>query len=124
VAHFRGFDIVTDQPASDGGDNSAPSPFELFLTSLATCAGYFVVAFCQQRDIPTDDIHLVQRMERDDQSHMVSKITIEVSLPPSFPDKYRAAVIRAADLCTVKKHLVNPPQISVSATTSTTPTAD
>ena len=118
AASYRGFEIVTDQPVSAGGENSAPAPFELFLASLATCAGYYVVAFCQQRDIPIEGIRLVQQWQTDPQTHMVSRMTIEIQLPESFPERYRAAVIRAADLCTVKKHLQNPPDIEVFATTT------
>jgi ribosomal protein S12 methylthiotransferase accessory factor len=119
VASYRGFDIATDQPTSAGGENSAPAPFELFLASLATCAGYYVLAFCQKRDIPTDGIRLVQQWNTDPQTHMVTKLTVEIQLPEGFPEKYRSAVVQAADLCAVKKHLQNPPEIEVFSTTAT-----
>jgi ribosomal protein S12 methylthiotransferase accessory factor len=115
-AHVRNFIISTDQPASaDGGDNSAPTPFELFLASLGTCAGYYVLSFCRTRGIPTGGIGLTQTVVRNDTTHMVEKITIGVLLPPDFPEKYRDAVIRAADSCAVKKHLASPPVIEVHA---------
>lgn len=110
---MRGFTISTDQPLSDGGENSAPSPFELFLASLGTCAGYFVVAFCQARNIPIEGIKMSQTVIRSETTHMVEKIVIDISLPAGFPDKYKDAVIRAAESCTVKKHLAAPPQIQV-----------
>ncbi|MDA8242639.1 MAG: osmotically inducible protein OsmC, partial [Elusimicrobia bacterium] len=44
-ALWHGFEIATDQPKSSGGDNSAPAPFDLFLASLGTCAGIFVLGF-------------------------------------------------------------------------------
>jgi putative redox protein len=112
---MRGFTIITDQPLSDGGENSAPSPFELFLASLGTCAGYFVVSFCQARNIPTEGIKMTQTVIRSDATHMVEKIVIDISLPAGFPDKYKDAVIRAAESCTVKKHLAAPPLIQVNA---------
>lgn len=112
---MRGFTISTDQPLSDGGENSAPSPFELFLASLGTCAGYFVVAFCQSRNIATDGITMTQTVVRNDTTHNVEKILIDISLPSGFPDKYKDAVIRAAESCTVKKHLTAPPEIIVNA---------
>jgi ribosomal protein S12 methylthiotransferase accessory factor len=121
AANYRGFTIDTDQPLGAGGDNTAPSPFELFLASLATCAGFFVVSFCQQRGIPTEDIKVVQRMERDPATHLVSKVAIDIQLPAGFPEQYRAAVVRAADLCTVKRHLQNPPLVEVNATTVAAP---
>jgi putative redox protein len=114
-AKIRGFTISTDQPVSDGGQNSAPSPFELFLASLGTCAGYFVVSFCRARSIPTDNIRMTQTVIRSDATHMVEKILININLPPDFPEKYKGAVVRAAESCTVKKHLAAPPQIEVVA---------
>lgn len=115
-AEYNGFTHKTDQPLAGGGENTAPSPFELFLASLGTCAGFYVLSFCQQRGIDTADIELGMGMDRDPQSHMVSRVTIEIVLPASFPEKYRAAVVQAAQSCTVKKHLQNPPEFNVTVT--------
>ncbi|MBW2050564.1 MAG: osmotically inducible protein OsmC, partial [Deltaproteobacteria bacterium] len=38
-AQIGGFTIKTDQSRDNGGDESAPEPFQLFLASIATCAG-------------------------------------------------------------------------------------
>jgi ribosomal protein S12 methylthiotransferase accessory factor len=113
-AHFRDFTIQTDQPEKGGGDNTAPSPFELFLVSIGTCAGFYVASFCQSRSIPTGNISIVQTMMRNDSTHMIEKITLDIMLPPDFPEKYKAAVIKAADTCTVKKHLLAPPEIQIN----------
>lgn len=114
-AHWRGFTIPTDQPVPAGGTNSAPSPFDLFLASLATCAGYYVLAFCQERKIPTEGITLAQRMERDPKSKMVDLVSIEIRLPADFPAKYKDAVIKAAEHCAVKAHLAFPPDFKISS---------
>ncbi len=63
-AHFGSFTVATDQPVAFGGENSAPSPFELFLASLATCAGFYVLGFCKSRGISAEGIRLVQKLER------------------------------------------------------------
>jgi putative redox protein len=112
-ADYNGFVHKTDQPVDGGGDNSAPSPFELFLASLGACAGFYVLSFCQQRGIDESGIELRQSMERDPQTHLVAMVNIEIILPAAFPEKYRAAVVQAAQLCTVKKHLENPPRFHV-----------
>jgi ribosomal protein S12 methylthiotransferase accessory factor len=106
--------IVTDQTLAHGGDDSAPEPFELFLASLATCAGLYVASFCQTRSIPTDRIELVQHHELDPEGH-VTHIELQIRLPRAFPAKYRAAVVRAAEGCKVKKALASPPQVTVNA---------
>jgi len=115
TAQFDGYQITSDQPKNDGGEASGPAPFDLFLASLATCAGFFVQSFCQTRNIQTSDISIVQKSEKDPETHLVSKIQIEIRLPASFPEKYRSSVIVAANQCTVKKHIQNPPQIEVVA---------
>ncbi|MEP7359459.1 MAG: OsmC family protein [Anaerolineales bacterium] len=113
-AHFSGFTVHTDQTVRDGGDGTAPSPFDLFLASTAACAGFYVQRFCQQRQIPTAELHLIQRLEVDPATGHVTKLLIEIQLPPGFPPKYQAAVIRAAEQCTVKKHLEHPPEFEIA----------
>lgn len=117
-AHFGGFTVKTDQPPSGGGQSSAPTPFDTFLASIGTCAGIYVLGFCRQRGISTDGIQLIQRMEVDDATGMVTKISLDIHLPPEFPEKYKAAVIRSAEQCKVKKHFEHPPVFEVAATTN------
>lgn len=113
-AHYNGLTVMTDQPTYAGGRGSAPAPFSLFLASLGTCAGIYVLGFCRQRGLPTEGIRLVQRMESDPATRMISRIELEIQLPPEFPEKYRDAVIRAAEQCAVKKHIENPPKMAVT----------
>jgi putative redox protein len=120
-AHFGAFTVKTDQPPQGGGTDSAPAPFSIFLASIGTCAGIYVLGFCRQRNIPTDDIRLIQNLEVDRATGMVSKVLLDIQLPLSFPDKYKTAVIRAAEQCKVKKHFEHPPQFEISANIATTP---
>ena len=106
--------IVTDLTLAHGGDDSAPEPYELFLASLATCAGLYVVSFCQTRGIPTERIELVQHHEVDANGHL-SNVDLQLRLPSEFPEKYRAAVVRAAEGCKVRRALRSPPAVTVSA---------
>jgi ribosomal protein S12 methylthiotransferase accessory factor len=115
-AQVGSFTVHTDQPVSGGGEGSAPEPFALFLASLATCAGIYVVGFCQARGIPTERIRLVQRSENDPKTGRLLKVTIEVQVPPEFPERYRDAVARAAAACKVKKTLAAPPDFEVATT--------
>lgn len=110
-ASWKGHTIRTDQPERDGGRNDAPSPFDLFLASIATCVGFYVVQFCRSREIETSDLKIEMGLARDPDSKLVSSIDIAITLPSGFPEKYRDAVLRAADQCTVKRHLLDPPEI-------------
>ena len=112
-AQFGPHTIRTDQPPHAGGEGSAPAPFSLFLASIGTCAGIYVLGFCRQRGLPTDGIQIVQRMEPDPRTGMIGKVELDIQVPPEFPDKYRDALVRAASQCAVKKHLETPPTFEV-----------
>jgi putative redox protein len=109
-AHFRGFTVPTDQPPAA----SAPMPFDLFLASIGTCAGIYVLGFCQKRGLSTAGIQIVQRIQSDPATGMVDEIDLDILVPPSFPEKYHAALIHAAELCKVKKHLEKPPKFAIA----------
>ncbi len=108
-AHFGPFKVETDQPPI----SSAPSPFATFLASIGTCAGIYVLGFCQQRGIPTDGVQLIQKVHRDQNNGMVGKIELDIQVPPGFPQKYLPSLVRSAELCAVKKHMEKPPEFDV-----------
>ena len=110
---YKGFTTATDQPEVNGGANSAPSPFDLFLSSLGACAGFYALRFCQQREIDTAGMSLTLDINRDPESKKLEAIRMKIHLPQGFPEKYRASIIRATDQCAVKKVIVDPPEITV-----------
>lgn len=111
--------IRTDQAVDHGGSGTAPEPFDLFLASLATCAGFYVLKFCQTRGIATDGIELVQHQRFDDRTHRLTRVELTLRLPPSFPERYRPAIVEAAAACKVKKVLMDPPEVVVMARVET-----
>lgn len=113
-AHFGSFVVKTDQPVSSGGGGSAPSPFELFLASVATCAGFYVLQFCRMRKIATDGMKIIQELEQDPSTKLIRKVRLDIQLPAGFPKEYAAAAIRAAESCLVKKHLETPPAFEIT----------
>ena len=108
-AHFGPFTVHTDQPPVA----SAPSPFDTFMAAIGTCAGIYVLGFCQQRGLSTEGMCIIQRMHRDASSGMVHQIDLEIQVPAGFPEKYLPSLVRSAELCAVKKHLEQPPQFEV-----------
>ncbi len=114
-AEYAGFTVHTDQPREAGGGGSAPAPFDLLLASIATCAGIYVKGYCDARGISTDGLGLEMRIEREPGGLRIAKLALEIQLPPGFPERHREAVIRAADLCAVKKHIVKPPAFEIQA---------
>jgi putative redox protein len=110
-AHFGPFTVQTDQPP----EASAPTPFDLFLSSIGTCARIYVLGFCRQRGLPPEGLKSVEKVFRDPATGMVDCIELEIQLPVGFPEKCRQAVIHSAELCAVKKHLESPPRFEITA---------
>jgi putative redox protein len=109
-AHFGPFTVATDQPPVA----SAPSPFEVFLSSIGTCAGIYILGFCRQRNLPTEGIRIVERISHSRINGMLEKVDLEIQIPLDFPEKYRDSLIRSAELCAVKKTLDNPPRFDIT----------
>jgi len=116
-AEVNGMTITTDQPIAQGGDGSAPSPYVHFLASIGTCAGIYVLSFCQERGIPTDNITITQKLEYVNTAEgkpVLDTIAMDINVPPDFPEKYHKAIIKVADQCAVKKTIANPPKFRIS----------
>ena len=117
-AKFRNFIVNTDQPIASGGENTAPSPFELFLASLATCAGIYANEFCVKRGINLEKLKIIQEVERSRGNGLLSNVTLNVEVPGDFPEKYKDALIRTVSLCTVKRVIQDPPEFNVTVTSN------
>ena len=115
TACYDGFTIFTDQPIEDGGENSAPSPFDFFVSSIGTCAGYYVLSFCELREIPLKDIKLSLDAKYNDDAHRLESVQLKLHLPSSFPAKYKKAMVRTVEQCSVKKAILDPPEFLISA---------
>lgn len=108
-AQFGPFTVATDQPPS----STAPTPFDVFLSSIGTCAGIYVLGFCMKHGLPTKGIRILEKIHANPASGMVEKKDLEIQVPSAFPEKYFDSLIRSAELCKVKKHLVQPPGFDV-----------
>jgi ribosomal protein S12 methylthiotransferase accessory factor len=105
--------VRTDQPKDNGGEDTAPSPFELFLASIGTCAGIFVQGFCAKRGLSTEGIRIVERPRTDPETGVLASVELEIEVPPTFPEKYRDALVRVVDGCSVKRAVLAGPKFGV-----------
>lgn len=119
-AVYRGQVISTDQPERAGGEGSAPTPFDLFLASIATCAGYYALTFCQQREIATEGLALTMDTIRDPELRRITRIDLRLRVPEGFPEKYHQPIVRAMDQCAVKRHILEAPEFTVEVAEAVT----
>ncbi|ACS80716.1 OsmC family protein [Maridesulfovibrio salexigens] len=115
-AKIREHEVLTDVPADHGGADEAQTPFELFFSSLACCAGVYAKRFFESKNLSTDGfgIRLVCESDPEQNGMRVAKVNYEVTLPKDFPEKYEKPLMRTIDQCTVKKQVLNPPEFEIS----------
>ena len=112
-AHYKGRTVRTDQSVKNGGEASAPEPFDLFFVSIATCVGIYVLEFCNARELPAEGLAVRLRAELDPEKKLFTPVEVAITLPSGFPEKYRRAVLKTANLCAVKKHILTPPEFKI-----------
>lgn len=105
--------LLTDQPLDNGGDDEAMSPFDVFLASIIACSGIVALGFIKKRNLSTEDLKIRMIPEYNEDEYMVNKLRIEIDVPDDFPEKYLGALTKALETCTVKKHLVKPPEFEI-----------
>jgi len=104
--------IHTDQPISNGGEDAAPAPFDVFLASMGACAGIFVQGFCAKRGIPYEGIRIIERPEYGAEG-VLQGVNFDIQTPPTFPEKYREPLVRVVEQCSVKRAIQAQPTFRV-----------
>ncbi len=105
--------IMTDQPAKLGGDDSAPAPYDLFLASIGTCAGFYVQSYCANKGIDTSGISITLRAKRDPKTKQIIGFVTTIHVPPELPESMHATLKKVAQQCAVKKTIMNSPEFVV-----------
>jgi len=114
TADIRGHRITVDQPVQAGGSDSAPMPIELLPASLGTCVALYVKQFLATRDLDPTGLTVEVTAHGAPNPHRLGRIELQVLIPGGVPERYRDAVRRAAESCTVHHTLTHSPEIDLS----------
>ncbi|RLC14204.1 MAG: osmotically inducible protein OsmC [Deltaproteobacteria bacterium] len=102
---FNNFKIKTDQAKENGGDETAPEPFDVFISSLGTCAGIYAKSFCDVRKLSTGNMHLFIDVVFKEGQKLMEQVNITLHVNQDFPEKYIKAIIKSMNGCAVKNQL-------------------
>jgi len=112
--NVRGHVIRTDQPASDGGEDTGPTPTELFIASLAGCVAFYARRYLDRHDLPTDGLAVEADFRMGSRPARVARIEVRLTIPAGVPAERREALLAVASHCTVHNSLMTTPEISVA----------
>jgi uncharacterized OsmC-like protein len=108
----RGHEIRSDQPVADGGDDSAPTPTELFLASLAGCVTFYAERFLRRHELATDGLVVTCKYAWVANPTRIGEIDLTVEAPGLPPERLEA-FSRVVGHCTVHNTLRQPPEVRI-----------
>ncbi len=106
--------ITVDQPISDGGEDTAPTPTELFVASLASCVAFYARRYLSRHSLPTGGLAVTAEYQMGSRPARVSDIQVGIRVPDGVPMERRAALLAVASHCTVHNSLADAPQVTVN----------
>lgn len=116
---IRGHELMVDQPLSDGGEDTAPTPTELFVAGLAACVGFYAERYLRRHQLTTDGLEVECSFAfAADRPARVGDIQIRLILPDGFPEDRRKALLAVVDHCTVHNSLRQAPEVVITLATS------
>jgi len=110
----RGHVIGVDQPVEDGGDDTAPTPTELFIASLASCVAFYARRYLARHDLPTEGLVVEATFDMGTRPARVSGIDVRLILPAGVPAERRDALLAVAAHCTVHNTLTTTPKVAIT----------
>ncbi|MET8247660.1 OsmC family protein [Streptomyces sp. NPDC005202] len=105
----RGHVLTVDQPQSDGGKDTAPTPVELFVAAVASCAAHYAGRFLDRHGISRDGLHVrAQFRMAEDRPARVAALSLSVRAP-ALPEERVPALRAVVAHCTVSNTLAHAP---------------
>jgi ribosomal protein S12 methylthiotransferase accessory factor len=111
---MRTHTLVVDQPQASGGTNDGPTPPELLVTALGTCAGVYAVFFCEKHGISTEGLTVLTDYEKMNNPARIGKMDITIELPAGIPDALLESFWHTVHACLVHNTFTTPPEINMA----------
>ena len=110
----RGHVVRVDQPVKDRGEDTAPTPTELFIASLASCVGFYARRYLARHNLPTDGLAVEATFAMGSKPARVAGIDVRLVVPDGVPAERLDALLAVASHCTVHNTLERTPDVSIT----------
>ncbi len=113
-AQNRTHTIIIDQPKEGGGEDQGPTPPELFIDSLGSCIGVYVLAFCKNTGLDSSGMKINLEWEKaSDKPSRIKTISAKIYLPNADVGARKAALLKVAESCLVHETIRSHPDIKI-----------
>lgn len=110
---IRDHTVTVDQPEAMGGEDTAPTPTELFVASLASCAAFYARRYLARHSLPVEGLRVETSYEMGTKPSRVSSFNINVHLPEGVPEERYDALLAMINHCTVHSTLTHEPDVTI-----------
>jgi putative redox protein len=114
IATARTHKITVDLPESYRGNDTGPNPIELFIASLGSCIGVYVVSYLKAQSLPTAGLSVDITWEEEKSPARVGHIDAKITLPDGITPEQSVMALKAAEQCKIHNTLENKPHVCVS----------
>lgn len=99
--------MISDVPSTPawGGKDRAPTPPEYFIASLSSCIAAFVVQYCEQSHLDSQDMSVDVFFDKQDKPAYLKNIKVRINLPNAEIHDRQEAIRRVCEHCTVHETL-------------------
>jgi putative redox protein len=113
---IRGHVVTVDQPRADGGEDSAPTPTELLVASLASCVAFYARRYLARHHLPTAGLSVTADYTMGTRPARVTDIKVDIEVPDGVPPERLDALLAVASHCTVHNTLTDLPTVTIALT--------
>ncbi|MDP2981499.1 MAG: OsmC family protein [Candidatus Omnitrophota bacterium] len=116
-AQNRKHAVIVDQPEDNGGNDQGPTPPELFVDSLGSCIGVYVLAFCKNTGLNPNGMKIILDWEKaSDKPARIKNINVKIELPNADVGARKAALLKVAESCMIHETIKHQPEINIELT--------
>lgn len=109
----RGHALLTDQPVTAGGTDTAMTPTELLIASLSSCVAFYAGRYLARHGLNRDGLHVTTMFTTTDHPARVDKATLRIAVPGGIPPHRERALLAVASHCTVHNTLRQAPEVTI-----------
>jgi uncharacterized OsmC-like protein len=110
----RGHALLTDQPTTAGGADTAMTPTELLVASLSSCVAFYAGRYLARHGLNRDGLHVTAAFTTaTDRPARVGNVRLTIRVPDGLSASREAALLAVASHCTVHNTLRQAPDIAI-----------
>jgi uncharacterized OsmC-like protein len=113
-AETRGHKLVSDQPLEKRGEDSGPTPPELFIFSLGACIGVYARFFAERHNISLEGMNIEMEWEKAENPSRIGAIRARIIIPGGVPERFRSPLLKSACSCLIHNTITHSAEIEIN----------